>query len=160
MAKNWSAQAMDMTRDEKVKDDKSVSDQKKLAAQTAWSVADAKLQSLLATLAVTAKGLARRIGGVDNPVTGAVVWWAELLGAVAVPLNYRLSGAEVAVTLNDCTAQTLIFEDHVSARVERARLGGPSGATTWVNSPPRWYPGGSSVTTSVDRSWRSMSWCG
>ena len=36
---------------EKVKDDKSVSDQKKLAAQTAWSVADAKLQSLLATLA-------------------------------------------------------------------------------------------------------------
>jgi len=38
----------------------------------------------LATLAVTAKGLAQRIGGVDNPVTGAVVWWAELLGAVAV----------------------------------------------------------------------------
>ncbi|UJW86835.1 HoxN/HupN/NixA family nickel/cobalt transporter [Devosia sp. SL43] len=38
----------------------------------------------LATLAVTAKGLARRIGGVDNPVTGAIVWWVELLGAVAV----------------------------------------------------------------------------
>ncbi|MGB3337933.1 MAG: DUF1007 family protein [Devosia sp.] len=38
----------------------------------------------LATVAVTAKGLARRIGGVDNPVTTAVVWWVELLGAVAV----------------------------------------------------------------------------
>lgn len=38
----------------------------------------------LATLAVTAKGLAKKIGGVDNPVTGAVVWWAELAGAVAV----------------------------------------------------------------------------
>lgn len=38
----------------------------------------------LATVAVTAKGLAKKIGGVDNPVTGAVVWWAELLGAVAV----------------------------------------------------------------------------
>lgn len=39
---------------------------------------------VLATLAVTAKGLARRVGGVDNPVTGAIVWWAELLGAFAV----------------------------------------------------------------------------
>lgn len=38
----------------------------------------------LATIAVTAKGLARRIGGVDNKVTGALVWWAELVGAVAV----------------------------------------------------------------------------
>ncbi|GLQ08623.1 hypothetical protein GCM10007913_05550 [Devosia yakushimensis] len=38
----------------------------------------------LATLAVTAKGLARKIGGVDNPVTGAVLWWAELAGAVLV----------------------------------------------------------------------------
>jgi len=38
----------------------------------------------LATLAVTAKGLARRIGGADNPMTAAVVWWVELLGALAV----------------------------------------------------------------------------
>jgi fatty-acyl-CoA synthase len=45
----------------------------------------------------------------------------QKLGAVAVPLNYRLSSAEVAVILNDCSAQTLIFEEYVSARVERAR---------------------------------------
>ncbi|MGV8831907.1 MAG: DUF1007 family protein [Devosia sp.] len=38
----------------------------------------------LATLAVTAKGLARRIGGVDNPMTAHIVWWFELAGAVAV----------------------------------------------------------------------------
>jgi nickel/cobalt transporter (NicO) family protein len=38
----------------------------------------------LAAVATGAKGLARRIGGADNPVTGAVVWWLELLGAVAV----------------------------------------------------------------------------
>ena len=38
----------------------------------------------LATMAVTAKGLARRVGGIDNPVTSAVIWWAELVGAVAV----------------------------------------------------------------------------
>ncbi|MEO5807319.1 DUF1007 family protein [Devosia sp.] len=39
---------------------------------------------ILATLAVTAKGLARRIGGADNKLTAGVVWWAELLGAVLV----------------------------------------------------------------------------
>jgi acyl-CoA synthetase (AMP-forming)/AMP-acid ligase II len=45
----------------------------------------------------------------------------QKLGAVAVPLNYRLSAGEIAVILNDCLAQTLIFEQHSSARVERAR---------------------------------------
>lgn len=40
--------------------------------------------ALLATIAVTAKGLAKRVGGADNPVTHAVVWWLELLGAIAV----------------------------------------------------------------------------
>lgn len=49
-----------------------------MGAGTAITVA------VLATLAVTAKGLARRIGGVDNPVTAAVVWWVELMGAAAV----------------------------------------------------------------------------
>jgi nickel/cobalt transporter (NicO) family protein len=49
-----------------------------MGAGTAITVA------ILATIAVTAKGLARRIGGIDNPVTEAVVWWAELAGAVAV----------------------------------------------------------------------------
>ncbi|MCR6673948.1 DUF1007 family protein [Devosia ginsengisoli] len=49
-----------------------------MGAGTAITVA------VLATIAVTAKGLARRVGGADNPVTAAVVWWLELLGAVAV----------------------------------------------------------------------------
>ena len=38
----------------------------------------------LAALAVGAKGLARKLAGADNPVTGAILWWVELLGAVAV----------------------------------------------------------------------------
>jgi len=38
----------------------------------------------LATLAVTAKGLAGRIGGADSAVARTIVWWAELLGAVCV----------------------------------------------------------------------------
>lgn len=38
----------------------------------------------LASIAVTAKGLARRIGGADNAMIGALVWWAELAGAFMV----------------------------------------------------------------------------
>ena len=55
-----------------------------IAAVLLMGLGTAITVSLLATLAVTAKGLARRIGGIDNPVTGAVVWWVELLAAVAV----------------------------------------------------------------------------
>lgn len=40
--------------------------------------------SALAAIAVSAKGLARRIGGADNAITNSVVWWLELLGAAAV----------------------------------------------------------------------------
>jgi nickel/cobalt transporter (NicO) family protein len=49
-----------------------------MGAGTAITVA------ILATIAVSAKGLARRIGGMDNKVMGAVMWWAELLGAFGV----------------------------------------------------------------------------
>lgn len=38
----------------------------------------------LATLAVSAKGLAGRIGGTDSALAHAIVWWAELAGAVLV----------------------------------------------------------------------------
>ena len=41
-------------------------------------------EQLGVVLAVGAKGLARKLAGADNPVTGAILWWVELLGAVAV----------------------------------------------------------------------------
>ena len=39
---------------------------------------------VLAALAVSAKGFALRLSGTDSPVTRRVVWWAEMLGALAV----------------------------------------------------------------------------
>jgi ABC-type nickel/cobalt efflux system permease component RcnA len=38
----------------------------------------------LASLAVGAKGLARRMAGVDSPLAATVLWWLELLAAVVV----------------------------------------------------------------------------
>jgi ABC-type nickel/cobalt efflux system permease component RcnA/ABC-type uncharacterized transport system substrate-binding protein len=55
-----------------------------IAAVLLMGVGTAITVALLATLAVSAKGLARRIGGVDNPATATIMWWVELLGAFAV----------------------------------------------------------------------------
>ncbi|MEO6395968.1 MAG: hypothetical protein ABIO40_08675, partial [Devosia sp.] len=38
----------------------------------------------LAAIAVGAKGLARALAGADNPMTAKLLWWTELLGAVAI----------------------------------------------------------------------------
>ncbi len=55
-----------------------------IAAVFLMGVGTAITVALLATIAVTAKGLARRIGGADNLVTASIVWWVELLAAAAV----------------------------------------------------------------------------
>ncbi|MFD2646856.1 DUF1007 family protein [Devosia albogilva] len=57
-----------------------------IAAVVLMGIGTGLTVSVLATIAVSAKGLARRIGGADNRVTGAVVWWLELGGAVLVTL--------------------------------------------------------------------------
>ena len=57
-----------------------------IAAVVLMGIGTGLTVSVLATIAVSAKGLARRIGGADNPATAAVVWWLELGGAVLVTL--------------------------------------------------------------------------
>jgi ABC-type nickel/cobalt efflux system permease component RcnA len=55
-----------------------------IAAVLLMGVGTAITVAILAILAVSAKGLARRIGGIDNPATAHFMWWVELLGAFAV----------------------------------------------------------------------------
>ena len=57
-----------------------------IAAVVLMGIGTGLTVSVLATIAVSAKGLARRIGGADNRATAAVVWWLELGGAVLVTL--------------------------------------------------------------------------
>src|SRR5262249_60400389 len=45
----------------------------------------------------------------------------QKLGAVAVPVNYRLSAAELAFILNDCQAAMLLYQRQHQAIVEGAR---------------------------------------
>lgn len=45
----------------------------------------------------------------------------QKLGAVAVPVNYRLSAAELAFILNDCQAAMLLYQRQYQAAVEGAR---------------------------------------
>jgi len=55
-----------------------------IAAVLLMGLGTAITVAALATLAVTAKGLAGRIGGADSALAQTIVWWAELLGALAV----------------------------------------------------------------------------
>lgn len=55
-----------------------------IAAVFLMGVGTAITVAVLATVAVMAKGLAARVGGLDTPLAGSVVWWLELLGACAV----------------------------------------------------------------------------
>ncbi|WP_338720355.1 DUF1007 family protein [Devosia sp. XK-2] len=55
-----------------------------IAAVLLMGLGTAITVAALATLAVTAKGLAGRIGGADSAIAGAILWWAELVGAVCV----------------------------------------------------------------------------
>lgn len=55
-----------------------------IAAVLLMGLGTAITVAALATLAVMAKGLATRIGGTESRTAGHVLWWAELLGAIAV----------------------------------------------------------------------------
>jgi ABC-type nickel/cobalt efflux system permease component RcnA/ABC-type uncharacterized transport system substrate-binding protein len=55
-----------------------------IAAVVLMGLGTAITTGALAAAAVGAKGLARRLAGADNAATGALLWWAELVGALAV----------------------------------------------------------------------------
>ena len=55
-----------------------------IAAVLLMGVGTALTTGALAALAIGFKSLARGVAGLDNPITNTLVWWAELLGAVAV----------------------------------------------------------------------------
>lgn len=55
-----------------------------IVAVFAMGLGTALTTGALAAAAVSAKGLAGRIAGLDNRVTNALLWWAELLAAAVV----------------------------------------------------------------------------
>jgi len=55
-----------------------------IAAVVLMGLGTAITTGTLAAVAVGAKGLARTLAGADTPAAGALLWWAELLGALVV----------------------------------------------------------------------------
>lgn len=55
-----------------------------IAAVVLMGLGTALTVAVLATLAVSAKGLVRTVGGGNAALAGGIVWWAELAGAVIV----------------------------------------------------------------------------
>ncbi len=67
------------------------------------------------------------------------VEWMEIYaavakaGLVAVPINFRLIGPEIAYIVNDCQARALIVEDALEARIEEIRAGLPVAPDRYIH---------------------------
>lgn len=101
-----------------------------------WGERVARLAFVLASRGVSP---GRRVAILlqTSEATAAAYMACQLLGAVAVPLNFRLSGREAAYIVQDCDAALLVFDASVEMAVERIRRecpglaslrAGPSGA--------------------------------
>lgn len=75
-----------------------------------------RIERMSAVLAVGGVGVGARVGylGLNDPMFVVVLFATARLGAICVPLNFRLSGAELSFVINDAGVQTLVVgEEHV-----------------------------------------------
>ena len=59
--------------------------------------------------------------GLNQPMFLFAMFATARLGAIFVPLNFRLTGPELAFMINDCTAKALIVDTHLRATIEPVR---------------------------------------
>jgi len=99
----------------------------------AWRTRVARLAQALAGLGVQADdrvALYLR----TSEATAAAYLACQLLGAVAVPLNFRLAGGEALYIVRDCEARALVFDGSVESGVAQVLQAEPS--LTAVRSGP------------------------
>ncbi|MCL1962310.1 MAG: long-chain-fatty-acid--CoA ligase [Desulfovibrionaceae bacterium] len=92
-------------------------------ATTTWLELHRRVQALADAFARRGVGFGDRVAIVmgNRPEFIETILAANLLGAIAVPLNFRLTGPEAAYILNDCGAR-LIVADEIGVPVVQAAL--------------------------------------
>jgi fatty-acyl-CoA synthase len=83
----------------------------------------ARIERLSAALAATGVGIGDRVGylGFNHPMFLVGLFAAARLGAVFVPLNFRLTGPEIEFAVNDSGVRTLLVGAEHLATVEAIR---------------------------------------
>lgn len=76
--------------------------------------------------------------GLNNPETLALLFACARLGAILVPLNWRLAPPEHQATLLDCAPKLLVVEPAFAAGIEGARAGLPPMRRVLLGALPGW----------------------
>lgn len=84
-----------------------------------------RVEQLSAVLAAHGVGRGDRVGYLDfdGPMFFVSQFAAARLGAIFVPLNFRLSGPELAFIINDAGLQALLAGAHHQGKIDGVRLG-------------------------------------
>lgn len=90
-----------------------------------WTYADLQARVELVAAGLAAGGVNRgdRVGllAFNNPLYFVVLHATARLGAIFVPLNFRLSGAEHSYIINDAEIHTLLVDDHHRPVIDNVR---------------------------------------
>ena len=80
---------------------------------TTWSELNDRVHALASAFAARGVGFGDRVALVtgNRPEFIETVLAANLLGAIAVPINFRLTGPEAGYILNDCDAKIVVVDD-------------------------------------------------
>ena len=76
-----------------------------------------RIERMSAVLAAGGAGAGTRVGylGLNDPMFVVVLFATARLGAICVPLNFRLSGAELSFVIEDAGVHTLVVgEEHIA----------------------------------------------
>ena len=91
----------------------------------AWSYAQmqAEIELCAARLAALGVGRGERVAflGLNQPMFFFVLFASARLGAIFVPLNFRLTGPELAFMIEDCAAAALIVDAHLAPTIAPMR---------------------------------------
>ncbi|GAB7542994.1 acyl-CoA synthetase [Cupriavidus sp. 8B] len=94
------------------------------AGQT-WTYAElvADAEKMAAVLAAGGVGRGQRVGylGLNDPLFLVTQFACGWLGAIFVPLNFRLTGPELAFILNDAGVHTLFADEDYAALIDEVR---------------------------------------
>ena len=100
---------------------------------TTWGELRDRVERLAAALADRGVGFGDRVAVLmgNRPEFMEIVLAANRLGAIGVPVNFRLSGGEVAYILDDCGAR-ILFADETAQKATRTAMEQVSGVVAVV----------------------------
>lgn len=122
-----------------------------LGATTTWAQLSRRSLQLAAALADRGVGEGDRVATLtlNHPWFVESVFAANSLGAMAVPLNFRLAPPELGHILADCTPSAIVVDAHLLPRLRAVPEADSIGTVIVIGEPPE----GRGATSTTRTSW-------